>query len=93
MAAALEVKCFKLQFAVILMVFCIKSFAADAELVEPFQTIDFEQMKRNIFTENISRKFEIVNATENDLKCVKELSAIGNGLINMELWAMKSNFL
>ncbi len=82
------IKCSK--FAVTLMLLCIKNCSADVESVKPFRLIDFEQMKSNIFTANISKELGNLAAMENNSKCVQELSAIGNGLINMELWAMKS---
>lgn len=80
----------KLQAAIILLVLCIKCIDAELKPTRSFDLFDFERMKMDIFTRNISEGFDYENVTRNELKCLEELRAIGKGLTDSELWAIKS---
>lgn len=78
------------QFAIILVVLCIKCTDAELKPTRSLNLFHFEQMKKDIFTVNRANEFDHENITGNNLECSEELSAIGKGLTNLELWAIKS---
>lgn len=50
---------------------------------------NFEQMKIDLFTSNRETERQYKAVTRNDEECMIELDAIGNGVKNMEFWALK----
>lgn len=77
----------------LLFVICIKCcYSEFTPNKTGFHRFDFEQIKRDLFIQSKYSKLSDDILTEND-KCLSELSEIGNGLLNFEEWAIRSNTL
>lgn len=81
----------KLQFCITLFVFCVKCCAT--EIYPHKLSIEFEEIKNTIFTTNTTEEYERESESPADLECERELRAIGIGLENVDLWAIKSKLL
>lgn len=78
------------SFTVILLTYLIKfSNAKHDESQTVLNFLDFDKIKINLFTRNRTKEFHYKDFTQNDEECMIELNEIGNGLNNMELWAIK----
>lgn len=76
------------------LVFCMANNGAGQKSNKTISTLsDFEQIKNDIISLREINEFEIERSPLNDVdqRCLSELHAIGNGIKNSELWAMKSN--
>lgn len=76
-------------FAIILFIYLIKFSSANHRQNQMnLNFLNFEQMKIDLFTVN-KTAHQCKTMTQRDEKCLNELAAIGNGLKNLELWAIK----
>lgn len=58
-----------------------------------FNAFDFEQIKNDLLTKAPVNSLNLTNLTFNDEKCLNELNAIGDGLQNFQLWAIKGKIM
>lgn len=84
-------------FILILLVIHTKCSSAELKSNEDgidLKFIDFEQIKYNLFTGNVSGEFENGNLSPKDRRCLFELDAIKKEFNSKrpKLWALKSNF-
>lgn len=78
----------KVQFAVILFVFCVKCANGDLRQIRLFDSFDFDF--ESIFAIKEETKFDSNNLSKDDFECEKELNAIGSALKTRDFWAIKS---
>lgn len=81
----------KLQFCITLFVFCIKCNAT--EFYPHKLSIEFEEIKNAIFTSNKTEVNKQDAKSPADSQCERELRAVGVGLRNFDLWAIKSKLM
>lgn len=79
------------------LIFIVAYIGRSVAKIQPNTTnlngFDFEQMKKDLFTQHTSNNFYLEDISSNDLVCLSELAEIGSGLIKKQIWALKSKFL
>lgn len=80
----------RILFIIISVTNLIKCGGANDETSQMYSNfLNFEKMKINLFTTNETTIFDYKDSTGSDKDCMIELNKIGNGVKQMELWAIK----
>lgn len=81
-------------FAIILFTYSIKFSGANHRQNQiNLNFLNFEQIKSDLFTINRTVRHQYELSSQNDEQCLIELNAIGNGVKNLELWAIKRKII